>query len=646
MKKRILAVILAATLSLTFIPTAFAAETERGVARFEELIAPQYEDAGIFSNDLAPVKKDGKWGYIDLKNKTVVPFEYDYACFFYEGYAIVGKFDTRPYEHWDYEKDAYVTVHSKVIVIGRIDTSGNYKPLRGYNYDWETGSLTKQDLYYDADWFSFTRQFYYYGGWVNINNRVFDTNGDQFETIDIERYAARFAPTEALVAAWDLYDFMDGAVYLDLKGNVVLNLTGQRYFDANNKQISGNDIDWDQIRYRTYISGIRPFNQGLAAVWEATFDHSTYESTEKFGFINKSGKWVIPPQFDSFYVNDIYGRYQIFADNGLASVSKEGRYGAIDINGRTVVPFKYDVLWPFSEGLAAFELGGRYGYVDATGKELIPAKFVAATGFSNGFAIAGDGTKGILIDRKGNPIPGADKVNLNAYYSVNEDGSVITRQPGKYITTVVNGKYGFGKLSYDPPLPEKSEMNEWAYDEVVAAIEANLVPASLQNQYRSNITRNDYSRLVLHAICTMLDTELEDLVQKRTNRKLSDWVKEYKFTDVSSETVAAAYALGLVTGYEDGTFRPNNRITRQEAAVLLWRAAGVLGMNNANPPASEFADRGNVASWARREVDYVNSIGVMNGLTATTFSPTTNYTRQQSYMTIIRLLNALLKEKA
>lgn len=50
-----------------------------------------FEDAKSFSEGLASVKKDGKWGCIDTKGATVIPFQYDNAISFDNGLATVGK---------------------------------------------------------------------------------------------------------------------------------------------------------------------------------------------------------------------------------------------------------------------------------------------------------------------------------------------------------------------------------------------------------------------------------------------------------------------------------------------------------------------------------------------------------------------------
>lgn len=54
--------------------------------------------------------------------------------------------------------------------------------------------------------------------------------------------------------------------------------------------------------------------------------------TGKYGYINKSGEYAIDPQFDDALA---------FADNDLAAVKKENRWGYIDKEGKTVIDFQY-----------------------------------------------------------------------------------------------------------------------------------------------------------------------------------------------------------------------------------------------------------------------------------------------------------------
>ena len=67
---------------------------------------------------------------------------------------------------------------------------------------------------------------------------------------------------------------------------------------------------------------------------------------------------------------------------GLAKVRlgdyKTGKYGFIDTTGKEVVPPKYDRADSFSEGLALVKLNYQYGFIDTTGKEVVPpTKYVS-----------------------------------------------------------------------------------------------------------------------------------------------------------------------------------------------------------------------------------------------------------------------------
>ena len=60
---------------------------------------------------------------------------------------------------------------------------------------------------------------------------------------------------------------------------------------------------------------------------------------------------------------------------GLAKVKLGDKYGFIDKTGKEVVPPKYDDLVFFSKGLAKVELDGQWGLVDRTSKEIIPCVY-------------------------------------------------------------------------------------------------------------------------------------------------------------------------------------------------------------------------------------------------------------------------------
>ena len=395
-----------------------------------------------------------------------------------------------------------------------------------------------------------------------------------------------------------------------------------------------------------YYPDLRPFNQGLAPVCVVRTDYQTWEATRQWGFVDKSGKFVIQPAYANFRVADIYGDYEVFGVTGLAMVENAaGRWGAIDKTGATVIPFQYDYLYTYAFGLAAFEQDGKWGFLDENAEVAIPAQYQQTTGFSdNGYAVVYDGTTASLIDSRGQAIPGADQLDPDTYFidDGSDEGVVVT--PGEYVVIEVDGKYGYGHIEYLPPLPQAEEMSSWAYEEVTAAIEEDLVPVYLQNLYLNNITRGEFCDLTIQAIEETLGQNIEDVVQEQTGKSLYDWMGEYPFNDTSDSNAIAAYALGIVTGRGGGVFDPYASITRQEAAAFLMRSAKVLGMDTGNVAVAGFTDSGDVGVWFTDAVNFVYQINVMSGTGNNTFSPLGSYTREQSYVTIYRLFQAVMEQ--
>ena len=100
----------------------------------------------------------------------------------------------------------------------------------------------------------------------------------------------------------------------------------------------------------------------------------------------------------------VYGYDDIYClSDGLAKVKRDGKYGFIDKTGKVVIPLNYDWAWSFSEGLASVSQNGKYGFIDNTGKVVIPLKYDKADSFNNGVAGVLDRSIGeaFYINRQG-----------------------------------------------------------------------------------------------------------------------------------------------------------------------------------------------------------------------------------------------------
>lgn len=113
-------------------------------------------------------------------------------------------------------------------------------------------------------------------------------------------------------------------------------------------------------------------------------------------------------------------------------------------------------------------------------------------------------------------------------------------------------------------------------------------------------------------------------------------VKSGSFRDVTSAhwafaSVERAAELGLVTGYSDGTFRPDAAVTRAQFVLMLWRMCG----KPAAAKAASFADAS--ADWYQDALSWAVEKGYVNGLSDTRFGPDAPITRQQAMAILFRL---------
>ncbi|MBQ9459750.1 MAG: WG repeat-containing protein [Oscillospiraceae bacterium] len=597
------AALLALALTLSLVPVRAA---ERGSLHFVEIVAPQYEDAGYFDENagLAPVKKDGKWGFIDVEGGVAIPFSYDLAYFFSEGKAVVG------------------TASDGAVQMGFVDAQGNYTPFRALTGEPVCVQPSGGRLIgcaADGNSIFFHNGFAFFGA-AEGSVRLYRADGSEVAVQDT-------SPDGVYVGAPDVTAPMNEGL-----APFVSRETGTAgWLDED-----GRIVCCFPRASGVYIKEVGPFHQGCALVTQALSSGGVC----RYGVMDRAFNWVIRPQYENYWSNTWTG--QVFGTTGLAMLQQKGRYGAVDKTGKAVIPFEYENLMPVHDGYIAFCQNGVWGYLDAASNQpAIAPQYVKASSFCDGLAVAYDGTSAFLIDKTGGRVPGADALEPSAYFKVNENGSVSIVPPGKYVIIERDGLYGFGRVDYTPPLPAEAEMDGWAYGEVVAAITNDLVPVSLQNLYRSSITREEFCALVMQTVCRASGMEPEELVLSITGNTLQSCQDSRPFRDTNDRTVLAAYAVGIVNGRGDRVFDPCSNVSRQEAAAFLQRAARVLGIDTENAPDAGFTDGDQVAPYFIDAVNFVYHRHVMNGTDGGAFSPHGEYTREQSFMTAYRLLLAL-----
>jgi len=111
-------------------------------------------------------------------------------------------------------------------------------------------------------------------------------------------------------------------------------------------------------------------------------------------------------------------------------------------------------------------------------------------------------------------------------------------------------------------------------------------------------------------------------------------------TAVFREAISWAVEAGVTTGFDDGTFRPNSRIHRQQIAAMLFRYADSLELSTVAPEGEldRFNDDYEVADWAEEEMRWAVYQGLITGQRGGFLAPRNNATRAETVTMLQRFV--------
>lgn len=121
----------------------------------------------------------------------------------------------------------------------------------------------------------------------------------------------------------------------------------------------------------------------------------------------------------------------------------------------------------------------------------------------------------------------------------------------------------------------------------------------------------------------------------------SEGTGSLRFPDVSqgdwfAEAVAWGVGSGVVEGYGDGTFRPNQDVTREQVAIFLMRYAQQLGLSTApSGDLSAYPDADQVGEWGARAMSWAVANGIITGKSGL-LAPQANATRAEFATMLMR----------
>ncbi|NLK53166.1 MAG: hypothetical protein GX295_12110 [Syntrophomonadaceae bacterium] len=234
---------------------------------------------------------------------------------------------------------------------------------------------------------------------------------------------------------------------------------------------------------------------------------------------------------------------------------------------------------------------------------------------------------------------GVDPSRITTGIILNSDGTfshvptVITVIDGKYyakINSLTNSNYS---LIYSPKTFKDVE-NHWAKEAVNDMASRLVVSGVGEDKYEPDrdITRAEFAAIVVRALGIMHPGTGKDA--------FSDVAKKNWYYDA----VSIAYEYGIISGYGNGKFGPDDKITREQAMTMVARVMKITGLEaefvsgEKDRLFADFSDAVKSADYAMDGIVACIKIGIVSGRNSNLIAPKDHITRAEVAVIVRRLL--------
>lgn len=193
--------------------------------------------------------------------------------------------------------------------------------------------------------------------------------------------------------------------------------------------------------------------------------------------------------------------------------------------------------------------------------------------------------------------------------------------PGKKFLEVFAGS---GEARVLRVVPFKDvPVTHWATDPIYLCVTLGLAKGYPDNSFKPDkgITRAELVTLIVRTMPINIDAIMS----------LSEF-KDVPITHWAEKFIAYGADKKLVTGYPDGTFKPNKVLTRAEGATILARYSGLAEKVPATPPFPDLQPD----YWANKYIAAAKDAGLLKYLVGKDFEPTTPFTRAEACEVLYR----------
>lgn len=188
-----------------------------------------------------------------------------------------------------------------------------------------------------------------------------------------------------------------------------------------------------------------------------------------------------------------------------------------------------------------------------------------------------------------------------------------------------NGTYSdFSNMVTLGLMPYYENASDWATDELDKAASLKLIPESIRQDMKKEITREEFAEVIIK------------LYELQTGQALD--YNEGIFKDCTNTEVLKAAKLGIVKGNENSNFLPENYTVREEVAVMLKRTLEVFypNMDYKFKENHNFSEEG-ISPWAYDSLQYMAYKGILKGDQEGKIYPRNHTTREEAVVIALRV---------
>lgn len=251
-------------------------------------------------------------------------------------------------------------------------------------------------------------------------------------------------------------------------------------------------------------------------------------------------------------------------------------------------------------------------------------------------ASAAQAAQGKVVTLTASPNSGYTLSSLSVTNAAGKAVALTNLGGGKYTfvmpASAVTVSASFAVQAAEPTSPFADVApGTWYYNAVQYAYEHGLMSGTGQGQFSPDLTTS--RGMIVTILYRLAGSPAVSGASAFSDVSQNDWY---------AAGVAWASANGIVSGYTDGTFRPNADITREQMAAILYQYARFQGkLDSGRADLSSFADAGSVSAWAQEPLSWAVSQGLISGMSAHTLVPGGSTTRAQAAVILTAFSKAL-----